>query len=62
MVNFDTRERIMKEWDRWVKYYKAGGGASWPRDAFESLLDHFDEQISQLSGESSDQEIRQRHE
>lgn len=53
MVNFDTREGIMKQWDRWVKYYKAGGGASWPRDAFESLLDHFEEQIRQLSDRSN---------
>lgn len=53
MVNFDTRESILKQWDRWVKYYKAGGGASWPRDAFESLLDHFDERISQVSEAST---------
>lgn len=47
------RESILKAWDSWVKYYKAGGGASWPRDAFESLLDYFDEQISQVSDKSS---------
>lgn len=61
MVNFDTREGIMKAWDSWVKYYKAGGGASWPRDAFESLLDYFEEQIRQLSAKSTDQDIRQGH-
>ena len=43
----------MKAWDSWVKYYKAGGGGSWPRDAFESLLDYFEERMSQVSDKSS---------
>lgn len=30
---------IMKKWDSWMKYYQAGGCTSWPRDAFESLID-----------------------
>lgn len=48
------RESILKQWDSWVKYYKAGGGASWPRDAFESLLDYFEEQQARhLSDKSS---------
>jgi len=34
------RELIMKQWDTWRKYIAEGGKASWPRDAFESLLDH----------------------
>ena len=46
MVNFDTREGIMAEWDSWRKYIAEGGKASWPRDAFESLLDYFDEKIA----------------
>ena len=33
----------MQQWDGWRKYIKDGGGASWPRDAFESLLDCADE-------------------
>lgn len=53
MVNFDTREGIMKEWDAWVRYYRSGGGGTWPKDAFEGLLDYFDEQISQVSEKSS---------
>ncbi len=44
MVDFSTREGIMKEWDSWVRYYRSGGGGTWPADAFESLLDYFDEQ------------------
>ena len=42
-VDFTTREGIMKEWHKWVKYIAKGGGGSWPWDAFESLLDYFDE-------------------
>lgn len=34
-------ERHMTHWDSWRAYIKKGGGASWPRDAFESLLDAF---------------------
>ena len=41
MVDFSTREGIMKEWDKWREYIAAGGKGSWPRDAFESLLDSF---------------------
>ncbi len=44
MVDFSTREGIMEEWNRWVRYYRSGGGGTWPADAFESLLDYFDEQ------------------
>ncbi len=44
MVDFSTRKGIMKEWDAWVRYYRSGGGGTWPADAFESLLDYFDEQ------------------
>ena len=40
-MNPEDRENIMEHWDRWVKYIAEGGGGSWPRDAFESLLDYF---------------------
>jgi len=33
----------MNRWDDWRGYIKEGGGGSWPRDAFESLLDYVDE-------------------
>ena len=48
MIDFSTRDGIMKEWDKWIQYYKSGGSGSWPRDAFESLLDYFDEKLAQL--------------
>ena len=44
-MNLEDREDIMKHWDRWRKYIADGGKASWPRDAFESLLDGFQEKI-----------------
>lgn len=40
-MNPKDRENIMQHWDRWRKYIAEGGGGSWPRDAFESLLDYF---------------------
>jgi hypothetical protein len=47
-VDFDTREGIMREWDKWRSYITSGGKASWPRDAFESLLDYFDERFTEM--------------
>lgn len=41
------REHIMQQWDSWRKYIAGGGKGSWPRDAFESLLDYFEEQLNQ---------------
>lgn len=42
-------ERIMCNWDTWRKYIKDGGGGSWPRDAFESLLDAFGQEGSEAA-------------
>jgi len=41
-----NREEVMAQFDRWVKYYRDGGGGSWPRDAFEALLDSLEEKKS----------------
>lgn len=43
---FKDRESIMVQWDKWRTYIADGGGGSWPRDAFESLLDYYDEKLS----------------
>ena len=43
------REQIMKQWDKWCKYIKEGGTSSWPRDAFEGLLDYFEELLEDAS-------------
>lgn len=53
-VDFSTREGIMKEWDKWVDYYWNRGGGTWPRDAFESLLDWYEEK----GDEMEDDELR----
>jgi len=37
----------MRQWDSWARYLRSGGGGSWPRDAFESLLDYFDELLEE---------------
>ena len=56
------RQKIMQQWDSWRKYIAEGGGGSWPTDAFESLLDSYDEKINeverQLSMKSVDANIR----
>lgn len=36
------RETVMKQWDKWRRYIAGGGEGSWPRDAFEALLDCFE--------------------
>jgi DNA invertase Pin-like site-specific DNA recombinase len=36
------REAILKQWDEWRTYIAAGGSGSWPRDAFEALLDELE--------------------
>ena len=43
--DFMDREVIMKQWDEWREYIANGGKGSWPRDAFEALLDSFEEQL-----------------
>ena len=42
------REKTMQLWDRMRSYIARGGGGSWPRDAFESLLDGYDEDLAAL--------------
>lgn len=43
------QEPVMKQWDAWRSYIARGGGGSWPRDAFESLLDSFAEDANEAS-------------
>ena len=40
-IDYDSldRDEIMKQWDSWRAYIANGGGGSWPRDAFEAILD-----------------------
>ena len=54
VVDFSSRESIMSEWDKWREYIANGGKGSWPSDAFESLLDHFDEVIEKAKATPED--------
>ena len=51
---FFDRETMMKQWDSRRKYITEGGGGFWPRDAFEALLDYFEERLSSQQGDSVD--------
>ena len=42
---FFDRDTIMKQWDSWRVYIAEDGKGSWPRDAFEALLDYFEERL-----------------
>ena len=42
------REQLMHHWDKWRRYIADGGTGSWPRDAFESLLDYIEELEQQI--------------
>ena len=44
--DFD-RETMMRQWDDWAAYLKGGGGGTWPRDAFEALLDYFEDRLKE---------------
>lgn len=48
-----TREEIMEMWDSWRSYIAKGGGGSWPRDAFESILDYFDELLEECENDKN---------
>ena len=48
MIDFSNRKSIMVEWDKWREYIANGGKGSWPSDAFESLLDYFDDKIREI--------------
>lgn len=43
--HFD-RETMMEQWDTWARYFRDGEKGSWPRDAFEALLDYFEERLA----------------
>jgi hypothetical protein len=50
-VKWFDNAHIMGMWDNWRRYIAEGGGASWPRDAFESLLDAHDAEVEALRAE-----------
>src|SRR3954468_5058020 len=50
---FVTDDARMTEWDSWRRYIAGGGGASWPRDAFECVLDWVAEECGTMSADSA---------
>ena len=48
MIEITDRDSIMEQWISWREYIANGGGGSWPRDAFECVLDYYEEKIEKL--------------
>jgi hypothetical protein len=42
-------ETTMGHWDKWRQYIRDGGEGSWPRDAFEALLDFVDQERAEAA-------------
>ncbi len=51
------KKAMMETWDRWRQYIAEGGKASWPRDQFEAMIEHFEDHIESASQPSA-QEVR----
>ena len=51
MINYDNDkdrvETMMEQWDSWISYYVGGGRGTWPRDAFEALIEYYEEKIDE---------------
>ena len=49
MIDYDNEidriETMMKQWDSWLQYYISGGRGTWPRDAFEALIEYYEERL-----------------
>ena len=47
MIDYDTdrTETMMKQWESWITYYVEGGRGTWPRDAFEALIEYYEERL-----------------
>jgi len=53
MIEYDNDrdarfETMMKQWSSWVLYHVGGGRGTWPRDAFEALIDYYEEKLEGL--------------
>ena len=44
----DRVETMMAQWDSWVEYYAYGGRGTWPRDAFEALIQYYEDRLVEL--------------
>ena len=52
MIDYDTdrTETMMRQWDSWIEYYISGGRGTWPRDAFEALIEYYEELLEKSEG------------
>jgi len=53
MIEYDNDrdvrfEIMMGQWGSWISYYAEGGRGTWPRDAFEALIDYYEEKLEGL--------------
>lgn len=48
---FVTSSKRIDDWDGWRSYIAGGGGASWPRDAYECILEWVAEEARAALGD-----------
>ena len=52
MIDYDNEidrtETMMKQWDSWMTYYIEGSRGTWPRDAFEALIEYYEEKLRKI--------------
>lgn len=41
-----TTPTPIERWDSWREYIAGGGTASWPRDAFEALVEDYEDRLA----------------
>lgn len=44
----NDREALLHQWDSWRAYIRNQGEGSWPRDAYEAVLDAYEEETARL--------------
>jgi len=54
MIDYDNEidriETMMRQWDSWIEYYIEGGRGTWPRDAFEALIQYYEDRLEKSEG------------
>lgn len=44
----NRHKKIMQQWGSWIAYWAECGRGSWPRDAFEAIIDYYEEKLEKL--------------
>jgi len=49
MIDYETNriKTMMVQWDSWIRYYINGGRGTWPKDAFEALIEYYEERLEE---------------